>query len=491
MPGGAIMAMSSPISAVQVTAPPVIPMLVGGEWRPAAEHGEVRDPYRSDVVALAPRSSLSDLNAALAAAVDAKSRIAAMPGHERAALLRRVGALQLERADGIAEVMTRETGKAIKDARAEVVRSQDTMMLSAEEAVRIEGEHVPLDATAMGAGKICFMLRFPVGVVAGITPFNAPFNLACHKIAPAIAAGNAIVLKAPPQAPGVVHELAQLFVDAGTPAGVLNVLYGDLVGPALVRDPRVDFVTFTGSSGVGAEVKAACGLRRVALELGGTGTTIVHQDAVVEEAAPLCARNAMRLAGQSCISVQTVYVHGSLYERFVAAVVAEVNKLKVGDPLDQATDAGTLIDENAARRVETWVTEAVNAGARALTGGQRRGAQLDPAVLVDVRPTMKVVCDEVFGPVVSILPYDDFDAVCRSVSESRFGLQCGVFTTSVETAIRAARSIRTGGVIINGTSTWRTDQLAYGGVKDSGIGREGPKYAIRDMTEERLVLFNL
>jgi acyl-CoA reductase-like NAD-dependent aldehyde dehydrogenase len=335
------------------------------------------------------------------------------------------------------------------------------------------------------------MLRFPVGVVAGITPFNAPFNLACHKIAPAIAAGNAIVLKAPPQAPWVVHELTRIFVDAGTPAGVLNVLYGNAVGPALVRDPRVDFVTFTGSSRVGAEIKAASGLRRVALELGGTGTTIVHQDADIAEAAPLCARNSMRLAGQSCISVQTVFVHRSLYDRFVPLVVDTAKALKVGDPLDPLTDVGTLIDEAAAARVETWIREAVAAGARVLTGGRRRGAQLEPTVLVDVDPSMKVVCDEVFGPVVSLLPYDDFDTVCERVSSSHFGLQCGVYTKSVETAIRAVRRIRTGGVIVNGTSTWRTDQLAYGGVKDSGIGREGPKYAIRDMTEERLVVFNM
>jgi acyl-CoA reductase-like NAD-dependent aldehyde dehydrogenase len=364
-------------------------------------------------------------------------------------------------------------------------------MLSAEEAVRIEGEHVPLDASAMGAGKICFMLRFPVGVVAGITPFNAPFNLACHKVAPALAAGNAIVLKAPPQSPGVIHELAQLFVDSGTPAGALNVLYGNEVGPALVRDRRVDFVTFTGSSRVGAEIKASSGLRRVALELGGNGTTIVHEDAAIADAATVCARNAMRLSGQSCISVQTVYVHRSLYERFVALVVTEVKKLKVGDPLDPATDVGTLIDENSARRIEAWVGEAVTSGARMLTGGKRKGAQFEPTVLIDVKPAMKVVCEEVFGPVISVMPYDDFDAVCREISGSRYGLQCGVFTRSIETAIRAVRSIRTGGVIINGSSTWRTDQLAYGGVKDSGIGREGPKYSIRDMTEERLVVFNM
>jgi acyl-CoA reductase-like NAD-dependent aldehyde dehydrogenase len=342
----------------------------------------------------------------------------------------------------------------------------------------------------MGAGKICFMLRFPVGVIAGITPFNAPVNLACHKIAPAIAAGNALVLKAPPQSPGVIHELAKIFVEAGTPAGALNVLYGDIVGPALVRDPRVDFVTFTGSPRAGAQIKAASGLRRVALELGGNGVTIVHADANIADAAPVCARNSMRLAGQSCISVQTVYVHRSRYEEFVDLVVAEVRKLKLGDPLEPATDVGTLIDEAAARRVESWIAEATSGGAKVLTGGKRHGAQIEPTVIAGAKPEMKVVCDEVFGPVISLCPYDDVESVFRTVSESRFGLQTGIFTASTALAIRAVRALRTGGVIINGSSTWRTDQLAYGGVKDSGIGREGPRYAIRDMTEERMVLFN-
>ena len=470
---------------------PVIPMLIGGVWKDAAETTEVRDPYRGDLVSYAPRSSVSDLDAALSAAVAAKDQAAAMPGYERANLLRRAGALLAERAGQIAEVMSRETGKAIKDAKGEVIRSQDTIDLSAEEAIRIEGEHVPLDGSAMGAGKLAMMLRFPIGIVAGITPFNAPFNLAAHKIAPAIAAGNVIVLKAPPQAPGVVHELARLFVDAGVPAGFLNVLYGDLVGPVLVRDPRVDFITFTGSSRVGADIKAASGLRRVALELGGNGATIVHADASVDEAAAVCARNSMRLAGQSCISVQVVYVHRSLYDRFVARIVEEVKTLKVGDPLDPSTDVGTLIDEISAKRVESWVKEAVAGGARALTGGARRGAQLEPTVLVDVDQSMKVVCDEVFGPVVSICPYDEIDQVFQRISDSRFGLQCGIFTASLATAMAAIRKLRTGGVIVNGSSTWRTDQLPYGGVKDSGIGREGPHYAIRDMTEERLVVFNL
>jgi acyl-CoA reductase-like NAD-dependent aldehyde dehydrogenase len=465
--------------------------LINGEWREAKETHDVIDPYRNSLVARAPRSSLDDLDAALKAATAAKKIMAAMPGYERAALLRRVKTLLLERADTIAEIMTRETGKAIKDARGEVVRSQDTIELSAEEAVRIEGEQVPVEGSQMGAGKIAVMLRFPVGVVAGITPFNAPFNLACHKVAPALAAGNSIVLKAPPQSPGVVHMLAQMFVDAGAPPGSVNVLYGDIVGPALVRDPRVDFITFTGSTKVGAEIKAVSGLRRVALELGGDGPVIVASDASIGEAAPLCARNSMRLAGQSCISVQNVFVHESLYDAFVERVTAEVKKFKVGDPMDPQTDVGTVIDEKSAIRIESWIKEAVSQGARLMTGGQRDGAQVLPTVLADVKRSMKVSCEEVFGPVVGVQKFSDVGDVFQHISDSRFGLQCGIFTKSLELAMRAVREIRTGGVILNGTSTWRTDQLAYGGVKDSGIGREGPKYAIRDMTEERLVVFNL
>jgi acyl-CoA reductase-like NAD-dependent aldehyde dehydrogenase len=477
---------ANPQSAVKA-----LKMLVGGDWREGKATYEVRDPYRGEVVALAPESSLEDLDDALEAARGAKAKAAAMPGYERAAILRKVAQLLVERAEEIARIMSRETGKAISDARAEVLRSQDTVLLSAEEAIRIEGEQVPLDGTPMGAGKMAFLLRFPVGVIAGITPFNAPFNLACHKVAPALASGNTIVLKAPPQAPCVVEKLVGIFADAGAPPGFVNLLYGNTVGPALVRDPRVDFITFTGSSRVGAEIKAASGLRRVALELGGNGTTIVCGDADIDEAAALCARNSMRLAGQSCISVQNVYVHDSQYDAFVDRMVARVAKLRLGDPLDAATDVGTLIDENAARRVEQWVQEAVSQGARLLTGGKRHGAAYEPTVLVDVQPAMRVVCEEVFGPVATIQRFTELQPLFERISAEAYGLHAGIFTRSLKVAFEAIRQLRVGGVIVNGTSTWRTDQLAYGGIKASGIGREGPKFAIRDMTEERLVVFNL
>jgi acyl-CoA reductase-like NAD-dependent aldehyde dehydrogenase len=466
-------------------------MRIGGVWREGESLIAVRDPFRGDLVSCAPESSDQDIDDALNAAQDAKARAAAVPGYKRAELLRRAADLVAQRGEDIARTLTCETGKAIKDSRLEVERTLDTLRLSAEEAVRIEGEHVPLDASAMGAGKIAMLLRFPVGVVAGITPFNAPLNLAAHKLGPAIAAGNAIVLKPPPQAPLTVHRLVEAFVDAGVEPGAVNTLYGHRAGPALVKDPRVDFISFTGSSRAGAQIKAASGLKRVALELGGAGPTIVHHDANIAEAAALCARNAMRLAGQSCISVQNVYVHRSVEAEFTKHLLREVRALKLGDPLDPATDVGTLIDEDAAKRVESWIAEAVAQGARILTGGARSGAQIAPAVLTQVRPQMKLVCEEVFGPTLSVQVYDDPEAVFQTISASRFGLQCGIFTASMALAIQAVRSLRTGGIIINGTSTWRTDQLPYGGVKDSGIGREGPRYAIRDMTEERFVLFNM
>lgn len=415
-----------------------------------------------------------------------------MPAYQRAAILRRAADLIVERADQIGEIMARETGKALADARGEVKRSTDTISLSGEEAIRIEGSHVPLDGSAMGHGKMAFLMRFPVGVVGAITPFNAPVNLACHKLGPAFAAGNAIIIKPPQQCPLVVHRLVELLYDAGVPRHFIQIVHGGAAaGQALVGHPGVDMLTFTGSSRVGAEIRARAGLRPVTLELGGTGQTVVCEDADLDLIAPQLARNAVRLAGQSCISVQNIYAPRALAATLGEKVAARMRGLKLGDPLAADTDVGTLIDEGAARRVESWVNEAVAGGARLLCGGARHGTAYEPTLLGDVTRDMKVACDEVFGPVASIIAYDDLEEPIRDISESPFGLQCGVFTDSTQRAMMLARRLRTGGVIINGTSTWRTDQLAYGGVKDSGIGREGPRYAIRDMTEERLILFNL
>jgi acyl-CoA reductase-like NAD-dependent aldehyde dehydrogenase len=473
-------------------APIAARALIGGEWRSSEKTREIRDPYRGDVVGVMPLSTTGDLNDALNAAVEARDAAAALPGYERAALLKKIAQLTERDVKSLARLMARETGKAIKDAEGEIRRSLETFALAGEEAIRIEGRHIPLDGSAMGAGKMAFLMRFPVGVVAAITPFNAPFNLAAHKIAPAIAAGDTLVLKPPPQAPIIVHKLVELVNEAGVPKGMINTVYGDAdIGAALVADPRVEFITFTGSSRAGEAIKAASGLRRVALELGGNGATIVCDDADLEAAAAVCARNSMRLAGQSCISVQSVYVMRSVYDRFVSLVEKEVRKLKLGDPLDPESDVGTLIDEQAANRVEDWVKQAVAEGAKAITGGKRHGAAFEPTVMTDVKQTMKVVCEEVFGPVINIIPVDTLDQAIDAINASPYGLQSGIFTKSNEVTFKAIRRMRVGGLIINGTSTWRTDQLAYGGVKSSGIGREGPRYAIEEMTEQRLIVFNL
>ena len=472
------------------TEPVTIRMRIGGAWRDAQAHAEVRDPYRGGVVAHAPVSTSQDCDDALAAAQKASKVMAATPGYERAALLRRAADILTTRAEEIGRAMSLESGKALRDSIVESQRSADTLRLCAEEAVRIQGEHVPMDASAVGAGKIAMVMRFPVGVVVGITPFNGPVNLAAHKLGPALAGGNSIVLKPSPKAPLCVHMFVEAVIEAGFPAGAVNTIYGDAVAPQLVADPRVDCVSFTGSIPVGKKIRNAIGMKRVALELGGVGPTFVHRDADLAAAAKACARNAMMLAGQSCVSVQNVFVHKDVYGSFLDALCREVDLIRFGDPMDPATEVGTLIDEQAAMRVEATIERAVAAGATLLRGGKRHGALLEATVLTNVRPDMEVVCDEIFGPAMTVQRYEQIEPLFESISASPYGLQCGIFTNSLDLALSAIKTVRTGGVIVNGTSRWRSDQMPYGGVKDSGIGREGPKFAIRDMTEERFFVLN-
>lgn len=471
-------------------APQIIPLIIGNERRETQLQHEVRDPYRGDIVAYAPVSSKSDCDAALEAAYRAKVTMGAMPGHERAALLRRAAQNVEAIAEQAARAMTRESGKALKDSLTEVRRSADTLRLFAEEAVRIQGEHIPMDATAISAGKLGMLLRFPVGVVAAITPFNAPVNLTAHKLGPALAAGNSIVLKPSPKAPLSFHLFVEAVAAAGFPAGTINTVYGDEAAAQIVKDPRVDFVSFTGSVAVGKLIRNSVGMKRVTLELGGIGPTFVHRDADMEAAARACARNAVAVTGQSCVSVQNVFVHQDLYAVFTDAVCRELDTIRFGDPMDMNTDVGTLIDEAAAIRVQTMIDDAISQGAEPLRGGARRGAQLPGTVLVNTKENMDVIGKEIFGPAMSIQPYRDIEPHFAAISESPYGLQCGIFTNSLDLALSAVRNIRTGGVIVNGTSRWRSDQMPYGGVKDSGMGREGSRYSTQDMTEERFVVFN-
>lgn len=464
--------------------------MIGGQWRAPEESKEILDPYRGDVVGLMPVSTLKDCDDAMAAAYKAKKVMASMPGYERSSLLHRIADKLAERAEDIAIVMARESGKALKDCLVEVSRAPDTIRLCAEEAIRIQGEHIPMDGTAIGAGKLAVMMRFPIGVVSAITPFNAPVNLAAHKLGPALAAGNSIVLKPSPKAPLSFHMFIEAVVEAGVPDGAVNTLFGDDVGAKMVTDERVDFVSFTGSIPVGKIIRANAGMKPVALELGGVGPTFVSNDADLDMAASACARNGILLAGQSCVSVQNVYAHRDVYDELLERMKREIDKLKFGDPLDPQTDVGTLIDEAAAQRVEALINNATKGGASLLCGGSRKGAQMSATLLADVKQSMDLVTNEVFGPTISVLPYTEINPLFEQISESPFGLQCGIYTRSLDLAMSAIRNVRTGGVIVNGTSRWRSDQMPYGGVKDSGVGREGPKFAIRDMTEERLFVLN-
>ncbi|WP_323032456.1 aldehyde dehydrogenase family protein [Paracoccus sp. (in: a-proteobacteria)] len=461
---------------------------IGAEWRDDAQTRPVHSPYDGHLVGHMPVSTLAHAEEAIAAAKRASAEMARMPGYERATMLRRIADEVAKAADEIAVLMCRETGKAIRDCLAEARRAPQTIRLCAEEATRIEGEHIPMDATQIGAGKLAMMLRFPLGVVSAITPFNGPVHLATHKVGPALAAGNAVILKPSPKAPLSVHRYIEAIIAAGLPDGAVNALYGDDVGPKMISDERVDFVSFTGSIPVGKIIRDNAGMKRVALELGGVGPTFVHHDANLTEAAKACAFGAVAISGQSCVSVQNVYVHDSVREEFTALVEAELAKLKFGDPLDAGTDIGTLIDEAAAKRVMGMIERAEAKGAKIHCGAERNGAQINATLLSNVSDQMDIVTDEIFGPAFSIQGYDDPEPIFQAITESRYGLQCGIYTNSLDLAMRCFRQTRTGGVVLNATSRWRSDQMPYGGVKDSGMGREGPRYTIREMTEERLLI---
>ncbi|MBX6395447.1 MAG: aldehyde dehydrogenase family protein, partial [Alicyclobacillaceae bacterium] len=392
----------------------------------------------------------------------------------------------------LVDLLVDEVGKPYKDTVVEVERAYHAMLIAAEEAKRIGGEVLPVDSIPGSESKMAFAIRVPLGVVAGITPFNYPFLLAVHKIAPALAAGNAIVIKPAPQTPLSTLALVQGLMECGGPPGHVQVLQGGAdVGQWMLEHPGFRFYTFTGSARAGERIKAATGLRRVALELGNSSPNIVHSDANLDRAVRICVARSFSAAGQACISVQRLYVHAPIFDPFVERFVEKVKTLRVGDPRDPKTDVGPMISEQDAIRAETWVREAVAQGARLLAGGGRRGAVLEPTVLTDTRPDMKVVCEEVFAPVVSIMKYETFDEALAMANDSPYGLQAGLFTRDIHLIMRAARELQYGGLIVNDASTYRSDLVPYGGVKNSGIGREGPKYAIEEMTDLHVVIVDL
>jgi glyceraldehyde-3-phosphate dehydrogenase (NADP+) len=385
-----------------------------------------------------------------------------------------------------------EAGKPIKTARAEVERAILTFTVAAEESVRIGGEWIPLDLLPSMAGRSAIVRRFPLGPIAAITPFNFPLNLVAHKIAPAIAAGCTMVLKPAPKTPLTALLLAEVVEKAGWPAGALNILsLSNDDAQRMVSDDRLKLLTFTGSGAVGWELKQKAGKKKVVLELGGNAAVVVHSDADVDYAAERCAVGGFYYSGQSCISVQRIYVQRAVEKKFTAALLARGAKLKIGDPSDDAIDVGPMINEDAAKRAESWIEEAVAGGANLLAGGKRRGAFVEPTVLTDTKPEMRVSCEEVFAPVVVIEAYDEFADALRRVNDSPYGLQAGLFTRDAKLIFEAYETLEVGGLMVGEMSAFRIDHMPYGGIKDSGLGREGLRYAIEEMTEPKLLMLNL
>jgi acyl-CoA reductase-like NAD-dependent aldehyde dehydrogenase len=465
--------------------------IVAGEVRNGTERRNVTSPYSGEVVSTVSDATVELVADAIAVGRTGAGEMAAMPPHERRAKLLLAAGLLDERAPDIARMLCLETGKAIRDCNTELSRASDVIVLSAEESVRIAGRHIPLEASKTGHGKLAFSARFPVGLVAGIVPFNAPVNLTCHKVAPALAAGNAIVLKAPPQAPMTIELVVRAFLDAGFPSASIGLLHGGAeVGASLVHNPLVNFLSFTGSHTAGLAIKQAAGTRGCVLELGGVGPTIVHRDADIGRAADIIAVAGFRLAGQSCASVQNLFVHTDVVDRFTDAFLARIATLKTGDPLDPATDLGPVIDGRAADRIMQALDAAVAGGAKCLTGGTREGLTIAPTVLTNVSPRMGVVCQEIFGPVVVLRPYDDLAEPIEWIAGTDMGINCGLFTDSNSVIQQAFQSIPSAAIIVNGTSTFRPDQLPYGGVGRSGYGRESPAETILAMTQERILVLS-
>jgi glyceraldehyde-3-phosphate dehydrogenase (NADP+) len=468
------------------------PFFLAGRWQRSSTLLPVTNPWDDALVGTTWLAGDADVEAATAAAVAAAETMRQLPAYERGSILARAAAALTRRREEIGRVLSGEAGKPIRDALVEVDRAAATLQVSGEEARRLGGEVIPMDLAPHGKGRIAIQRRFPLGPVAAISPFNFPLNLSAHKLGPAVAAGNPVVLKPATKTPLSPLLLAAALEEAGLPAGALSVLpMSRQLGDALVTDDRFKLLTFTGSSPVGWAMKARAGRKKVVLELGGNAGVIIDETADVAWAVKRVAAGGFAYAGQSCISVQRVLVHTRVYQDFARRLIARAGELVVGDPLDPATDLGPMIETGEVDRVESWVNEAVAQGARILAGGRRiRPSAYAPTVLEGVPEVARVCAQEVFAPVVALYPFSSFDEAIAAVNRSRYGLQAGVFTRDLSRALTAFERLDAGGVIINDVPTYRIDHMPYGGVKDSGVGREGPRYAIEEMTEPKLLVIN-
>jgi len=469
------------------------PFLVAGEARTGDGSFEVTNPFDGSVVATVAKPTHADVEDAARAAAETFRESRTLPAHRRIDALTQISQRLAERVDELAELIAREGGKPLKWARSEAARAASTFRIAAEEVRRSGGEFLRLDTEEVLGARVGIIRRFPIGPVLGIAPFNFPLNLVAHKVAPAIAVGAPIVVKPASSTPLSALALGELVGETDLPPGMISVLpIGGADAERLVTDARFPKVSFTGSAEVGWRIKGLAPKKRFTLELGGNAGVIVHSDADLDQAAARIAFGGYYQAGQSCISVQRILVQSEVYDAFCDRLVKHVGGLKTGDTLDPSTDVGPLIDPGSLDRVAAWVDEAIQGGARALCGGTRDDPFYEPTVLTDTTPDMRVCKDEIFGPVTTVMRYQTFEEALAAVNDSSYGLQAGVFTRDIERAFQAHRELEVGGVVVNDQSAYRADQMPYGGSKDSGIGREGPRYAMEEMTEPRImVLSNL
>jgi acyl-CoA reductase-like NAD-dependent aldehyde dehydrogenase len=467
-------------------------IFVAGQWQDGQRRMEVRHPYDGCVVDTVPVASPEQVEAALAGAVEGAAVMRRMPGHERCRILRKAAELVQARQAELARTLSLEVGKTLREAAFEVGRAVQTLEVSAEEAKRIGGEVLPLDGAPGTAGKLGFTLRVPCGVVLAITPFNFPLNLVCHKVGPALAAGNAVIVKPASDTPLSALKLVEILLEAGLPPLAIACLTGSggEVGAALCRDSRVRKISFTGSVEVGRQIVAVAGLKRVTMELGSNSPLIVLDDADLNKVAAAVVATGYGNAGQVCISTQRVIAVRKVYPDLLEALKPQVERIVAGNPLDEQTTMGPVIRERDAQRVVSWIEEAVAQGARLVCGGSRQGTLVAPTVVADVQPTMRLARDELFGPAVGVMPAANLDEALALANHSRYGLAAGIFTQNLDAAIRFAREVDAGALQINWGPAWRADLMPYGGLKESGFGKEGPKYAIEEMTELKTVILH-
>ncbi len=466
---------------------------IAAQWVDKPKKIEVRNPFDNSVIDTVPRADAADLTKALAFAERGAKVMAKLTAYERWKILRKAADLMAARNDEFGQMISKEEGKIIAEGRGEASRAVETMMGSAEEAKRLHGETVPLDADPTGSRKLGFTLRVPCGVVAAIAPFNFPLNLVCHKVGPALAAGNTVIVKPASDTPLSAIKLTEVLLEAGLPPEGIQCITGPggEIGDALVADRRVRKVTFTGSREVGDRICRTAGIKKVTMELGSNSPVIVMPDADLEKVGAVLAMTGYGNAGQTCISTQRVLAAKNIYSDFLGVLKPKVEALTTGNQLDEKSKVGPMVKESEAARVDKWISEAVEGGARLVAGGGRRGAFYMPAVVADVHPDMRISRDELFGPAVAVTPFETIDEAIALANDSVYGLAAGIFTESVEWAMKFAREAEAGNLHVNWGSQWRVDLMPYGGLKDSGFGKEGPRYAVQEMTELKMVVFHL